>query len=81
MLVTDLATKESLPPLNSQRKVEKYCQPIISLLNDNDKALEMFEKAINIIDTSGVDIDDKQFIKSKTMTDKIIQKTKELNVA
>lgn len=78
MLVTDLATKDSLPPLNSQRKVEKYCQPIIGLLNDNDKALGMFQKAISIIDGSGVDIDDKQFIKSKTMTDRILQKTKEL---
>lgn len=77
MLVTDLASSEQLPPLNSQRKVEKYCQPILDLLNDSEKTLELFEKATEIIDESGVDIDDKQFIKSKTMTDRIIQKLKE----
>jgi hypothetical protein len=77
MLVTDLASSEQLPPLNSQRKVEKYCKPILDLLNDSEKTLELFEKATEIIDDSGVDIDDKQFIKSKTMTDRIIQKLKE----
>jgi len=79
MLVTDLSSKESLPPLNSQKKVERYCLPIIALLNNTEKALKMFKDAVTIIDKSGVDIDDKQFIKSKSMTDKIIQKFKELN--
>ncbi len=46
MLVTDLASTDPLPPLNSQRKVEKYCQPIIDILNDSEKALALFEKAI-----------------------------------
>ena len=45
MLVTDLASTDPLPPLNSQRKVEKYCQPIIDILNDSEKALALFEKS------------------------------------
>ena len=81
MLVPPLASNDPLPPLNSQKKVERYTKPIIDKLNDNDKALEIFTEAINIIVESGVDIDDKQFIKSKAMTDKILQKLAEKKAA
>lgn len=77
MLVPLLASSEPIPPLNSQRKVERYTKSIIDKLNDNDQAQELFEKAVEIIVESGVDIDDKQFIKSKSMTDNILQKLKE----
>jgi len=81
MLVPPLASKEPLPPLNSHSKVERYCNPIIYILNNNDQALDIFEKAVEIIDESGVDIEDKQFIKSKSMTDRILQKLYEEKVS
>ena len=77
MLVTALSSEEPFPPLNSQRKVERYCQPIIDLLDNDANVLAMFRKAVAIIDESGVDINDKQFVKSKSMTDRIIQKLEE----
>lgn len=73
MLFRMLSSSEDIPPLNSQRKVEKYCTPIISILNDQVKTLELFLKAITIIDNSGIDINDKQYIKSKGITDKLIE--------
>lgn len=81
MLVPSLSSNEELPPLNSQKKVERYTKPIIDKLNDNRQVQQIFEKAIEIIDESGVEIDDKQFIKSKSMTDRILQKLKEKNAA
>lgn len=72
MLFPLLASKQEFPPLNSRNKVEKYCAPIISMLNNQDKCYEIFLAAINIICESDVDIEDKQLIKSKTMTEKVL---------
>ncbi|SEH08615.1 AIPR family protein [Candidatus Venteria ishoeyi] len=72
MLFPLLASEEELPPLNSQKKVEKYCIPIIDKLNNQDDAIKLFQDAIDIIDCSGIDIEDKQLIKSKSMTEKIL---------
>ena len=72
MLFPLLASEEEFPPLNSHKKVEKYCSPIIDKLNNQDEVIEIFLAAINIINSSGVDIEDKQQIKSKTMTEKIL---------
>jgi hypothetical protein len=77
MLVTKLATTEKIQHLNSKRLVDKYCDPIIALLNDQLKTEKLFKKAVKIIDESGVDINDKQFVKSKSMTDSILNKWKE----
>ena len=72
MLFPLLASEEEFPPLNSHKKVEKYCSPIIDKLNNQDEVIEIFLAAIDIINSSGVDIEDKQQIKSKTMTEKIL---------
>jgi len=73
MLFRMLVTKEKNPPLNSQKKVEKFSKPIISILNNQEETKNYFIKAIELIDNSGVDINDKQFIKSKPMTEKLIK--------
>ena len=72
MLVPDIASTEGFPPLNSQKKCERYCNPIIDKLNDESICISIFSKAIEIIDRSGSDVEDKQALKSRTMTDQII---------
>jgi len=77
MLVTKLASKEKIKHLNSKRLVDKYCDPIILILNDSRKTMDLFQQAINIIDKSDIEINDKQVVKSKSMTDKILAKWKQ----
>lgn len=72
MLVPMIASNEELPPLNSQRKVENYCAPLIEKLNDEKKCKDIFLTAAQIIDNSGANIEDKQALKSKAMTEQIL---------
>jgi len=73
MLFRLLATNEQIPPLNSLRKVEKFSKPIIDILNDSFKSKELFLKAVEIIEKSNVDINDKHLIKSKAMTERLVE--------
>lgn len=73
MLVPMIASTEEFPPLNSQKKCERFCTPIIDKLNDENVYPDIFLKAINIIDKSGADVEDKQALKSRSMTDKILE--------
>lgn len=72
MLVPMIASSEAIPPLSSQRKVEKYCTPIIEKLNNDDTCKRIFEVAAKIIDESGGNFEDKQSLKSKTLTMQIL---------
>lgn len=81
MLVPKLASEHTLSHFESKRLVEPYCNPITELLNDTQRTEELFANAIEIIERSGVDIDDKQLIKSKTMTEKILEQYRIENVA
>jgi hypothetical protein len=72
MLVPMISSNEDFPPLNSLRKVEKYCNPIIHKLNDASKCLEIFKKAVEIVERSKAQIEDKQSLKSRQMTDQIL---------
>ncbi len=81
MLVTRLSSDQKLEHLNSKRLVENFCDPIIAILNDATETEKLFKKAVDIIDQSGVAIDDKQFVKSKSMTDGILNKWKQIENA
>lgn len=72
MLVPMLASDDDFPPLNSQKKSERYCNPIIEKLNNEEKYIQLFQLAIVIVDHSGVDVEDKQALKSRAMTDRIL---------
>jgi len=76
MLFRMLASANNIPPLNSQRKVETYAHPIIQILDNPEQTLILFNKAIEIVDNSGIDINDKQYIKSRGITDKLIEEFK-----
>ena len=72
MLVPMLTTNDEFPPLNSLKKVENFCKPMIDKLNDESLCKAIFVAAAKIIEDSGVDVEDKQALKSRPMTDKIL---------
>jgi len=72
MLVPMIASEDEFPPLNSQKKSERYCNPIIEKLNDGETYTKIFLLAADIVDRSGVDFEDKQALKSRSMTDQIL---------
>jgi hypothetical protein len=47
--------------------------PIIDKLNNTDSYKEIFLTAVKIIERSGAPIEDKQALKSKAMTEQILQ--------
>jgi hypothetical protein len=73
MLVPMIATYDDLPPFNSQKKCERYCNPIIEKLNDEDLYTRIFLAAVAIVDRSDSDVEDKQALKSRAMTDDILE--------
>lgn len=72
MLVPMIAANDDFPPFNSQRKCERYCDPIIEKLNRENMYTDIFLLAVAIVDKSGVDVEDKQALKSRPMTDQIL---------
>ena len=72
MLMLMIVTNQNNPRMNSKRETENFCNPIINKLLDDKICLRIFKKATDIIERSGADIDDKQKLKSKPMTDQII---------
>jgi hypothetical protein len=58
--------------LTSKKEVEKFCTPIITKLNDSNETEKIFKKAVEILENSGVDINEKQFIKTAAMTETIL---------
>jgi hypothetical protein len=76
MLFRILFGKDILPPFNSPRKMDKYCEDLLGILNDETKALKAFEKCIDIIENSGFDKSDKQNLKLVSKTKLLIEYTK-----
>jgi hypothetical protein len=72
MLFRILYGKEPLPPFNSTRKMDKYCEDLQAILNDESKALKAFKKCIEVIDNSGFDKSDKQNLKLVSKTKLLI---------
>lgn len=68
MLFRILNEKENLPTLNSTKKMDKYCEELLSILNDENKALKAFRKCTEIIEDSGFDKSDKQNLKLLSKT-------------
>lgn len=64
--------------MNSVRKTESYCQPILESLNDSTRSLELFEKAIDILDKADIDINNKQHFKQASITENLIKTYEEL---
>ena len=73
MLFRLLSTNEEVPPLNSLRKVENFTKPIIDILNDVVETEQFFVKAVDLIYSSEIDINDKHFIKTSGITERLIE--------
>ncbi|NQU87590.1 MAG: AIPR family protein [Mariniphaga sp.] len=54
--------------MSSEKISIEYCSPIQSVLHNFEKSKDFFEKAIEIIKLSGLDVNDKQLIKQVTFT-------------
>lgn len=81
MLVPKIASEITPPNFCGKSKSDRYCDPIISILNNSTKTEELFKKAVSIIDASDVDINDKQLIKTKVSTDYILDKWEETKLS
>ena len=68
--------KENMPPLNSTKKMDKYCGELLYILNDETKALKAFKKCTDIIENSGFDKSDRQNLKLLPKTKVLIDYTK-----
>jgi hypothetical protein len=71
MLFKFICNSDVQPEFNS-KKMDDYSGKIIEVLNNAVKCLSIFEKAIGIIDSSGMDIKDKDVLKRKEVTDSLI---------
>ena len=67
MLFRILFGKDDLPPFNSKR-IDKYCEDLLVILNNDDKAIKAFQKCIDVIDKSDFDKTDKQDVKLVSKT-------------
>lgn len=76
MLFRILNGKDPLPPFNSPRKMDKYCDDLLIILNDETKALKAFKKCVDVIDNSGFDKSDKQNLKLVSKTKLLIDYAK-----
>ncbi|MDV6344776.1 AIPR family protein [Nitrosomonas sp. Is37] len=68
-----------LPEFNS-KKMDTYCQKLLDVLNDENKALEAFKKCIKVIDDADFDKSDKQDIKLLSKTKSLIAQVNELKI-
>ena len=73
MLFRLIVQPEEPPPMNSARKTEVYCQPILDILKDSSKSLEKFRQAIAILDKSEIDIRSREHLKQARITENLIK--------
>ncbi|WP_444922822.1 AIPR family protein [Microbulbifer sp. DLAB2-AF] len=76
MLVPPIASSSSLPPVNSRKKVENYCTPIINKLNNQNQCKDIFTRAAKIVDQAVNESDERQPLKSRAIINKILKTLK-----
>lgn len=75
MLIPLLSSSKNIPRLNS-KEMEPYCDTIIEELNDIDKSIKLFEKAILIIEMLGLDLNNRDLFKKQSTTDALLEKAR-----
>lgn len=78
MLFRILNSIEEMPRFNAN-KMERYCENLLRILKEEDKALIAFKKCIDIIDESEFDKTDKQDVKLVSKTKVLIEFAKKYN--
>ena len=60
----------------ASNKIKKYCEAIVKILRDDKKCLKNFQNAIEIIDTSSINVEDPKEIYKKSTTNALIEEFK-----
>ena len=79
MLFRLLGEEEDCPKLDNKRKIEHYCEVLINKLLDNEISTNLFKDAVNVVDSSALDVSDKLHIKQSSMVDELINTYKRLH--
>lgn len=75
MLFRVLFEKDDMPNLNG-KKMDKYCENLLNILEDDTKALKAFKKCLEVIDNADFDKFDKQDVKLVSKTKNLIEYVK-----
>lgn len=73
MLLRLIVQPEDLPPMNSMRKTEIYCEPILNVLKDTSKCLKAFRRATEILEKSEMDVRSREHLKQARITETLIK--------
>ncbi|SDX42899.1 AIPR family protein [Hymenobacter psychrophilus] len=76
MVFKELVNNNETIFLSSQKQMERYCKPLLSILNDDDKCIKYYKASADIIDNSDFDLNDKQQVKSSKNTQNILDTAK-----
>ncbi len=71
-----LVSAQDNPPFNSERLMNRFCEPIIDILNDEARYLPLFQQATNAMDGADFDLEDKQHVKQGSKTQILIDAVK-----
>jgi hypothetical protein len=52
--------------------MNRYCEPIIDILNDETQYLPLFQQAIDAVNSADFDLEDKQHVKQASRTQILI---------
>jgi hypothetical protein len=73
MLFRLIAEEERPPRLDDKRKIESYCDKVINILLDTGSYQSVFLKAVDVINESSLDLNDKLHFKQSSMVDDLIK--------
>lgn len=70
LISKELGLKDILLPqrMNSEKFSNQFCIPVIKALRDDAASLSTFKKALEILDNSGIDLKNKETLKSSNTT-------------
>lgn len=72
MLLKRKVNSSSITSL-SNKKIDKFCEPIINLLLDHQKSLEVYQEIINMIENSGIMSDvNKDTLKTQVFKERLL---------
>jgi len=76
MLFRMIYQENPIPTFNS-KQMDRYCEKLLNILNDDNASLAAFNECIKVIDEAEFDKSDKQDIKLLSKTRNLIAKANE----
>jgi AIPR protein len=73
MLFRLIVQPDDIPPMNSARKTEIYCQPILDVLRDPSDCLDKFQQAASILEKAEMDVQSREHVKQARITEALIK--------